>query len=72
MRNSGVNKREVYAVLFSLLRVKIFKGLVPLIYGESNAGKTTLIKPFKNYYPKDKIGTLSSTLSEYYINDVCV
>ena len=70
LRNSGINKRVSYALLFSLLRPKEFKSPIPMLYGDSNAGKTSLIEPFKNYYPKNKYSTLSKSPSEHHIHDM--
>lgn len=70
LRNSRINNRIIYGLLFTLLRPKGFKSPIPMVYGDSNAGKTTLIEPFKNYYPKNKVSTLSKAPSEYHIYDM--
>lgn len=70
LRNSNMERREVLGILFQLLRPKEFKSLVPILYGDSNAGKTTLISPFKRFYPESKVSTFVKTLSEYHIAEL--
>ena len=67
---NNMSHRIIHALLFELLRPRHLKAPVPLIYGESDAGKSTLITPFRNYYPENKVSTFLKTLSEYHIADL--
>jgi len=70
IRRNGLNERMVCVILFTLLRPKQFKGPTPLLYGESDAGKSTLITAFRNFYPKSKVSTFLKTLSEYHVAEL--
>lgn len=72
LRRNGKDSEEVLSLFFSLLRPRAAKALLPMLYGESNAGKTELVKPFMSYYPDNKVSTFLSTMSEYHIEDLLV
>lgn len=69
-KNSNIHKAEIYSFLFQLLRPKEFKSLSPIIYGESNAGKTSIILPFQNYYSTALTSTILTNFSEYHVVDL--
>lgn len=70
LRNSKIDVIDVHASLFSLLRPQVFKEPIPELYGDSNAGKTTVLMPIINYYPKDKVSIFTETPSEYHIHEM--
>lgn len=70
LKMNKLNTRMVYALLFELLRPKNVKGLTPVLYGASNAGKSTLFSPFRSYYPKTKVSSLDTKLNGHYVADL--
>lgn len=70
LKNNELDTSVVYALLFELLRPKNVKGLTPVLYGGSNAGKSTLFTPFRNYYPKTHVSSLDTKLTGHYVADL--
>lgn len=72
LRHNKLDYPYVYAIFFNLLRPHEFKMPVPFLYGESNSGKTTSVKPFINYYPTHKVGVFLNCLTEHHIASMVV
>jgi len=70
LKRNRKKTREILGILFGLLRPRIQKSHVPMPYGDSDGGKSTLITPFRNYYPDSKVSVFLTTLSEYHISDL--
>lgn len=64
----GLNTVDDLLKLYELMSPHNVKSRVPTIIGSSNSGKSTLIRPFIEFYPDHKIGRIGKSISEYHMN----
>lgn len=69
LRNSNLFTPEVLLGFYTTLIPPIPKCPVPILYGESDSGKSTLFKVFQLLFPNHLIGRIGSKLTEYHVAD---
>lgn len=69
LRNSNLLTPEVLLGFYTTLIPPIPKCPIPILYGESDSGKSTLFKIFELLFPEHLIGRTGSSMSEYHVAD---
>lgn len=69
--NSGLNVGETCSEMYRLIALpQVPKGKVWHGMGDSNSGKSSLLKPFLNLFPPHQIGTINSNIGRFDLYSV--